>query len=73
VQDIHLATVETGPTIPDGATISQGHGDDAVYFVDGKVKRHITSPEVMDQNHFKWPSKRVENSLIQAIPFGRSI
>ncbi len=53
--------------------MAQGKGRAEVYFIDGGVKRHILSPAVMDRYNFRWPTTRIDTSIIDAIPNGSPI
>jgi hypothetical protein len=50
-----------GPALPEDAVLMKDPPAPAVYLVDGNMKRHIASPDIMDQYYFNW-------NVIQAVP-----
>lgn len=72
-QDLHLDEIETGPTISHAAVLAQAKGAAEVWLVDAGIKRHVTSPAVMDKYNFRWPTTRVDAILINSIMTGQPI
>ncbi|QDT24603.1 hypothetical protein [Gimesia chilikensis] len=72
-QDLDIDEIQTGSPISDGAILAQGKGRAEVYLIDGGMKRHVPSPQLMDRYNFRWPTDRIDVALIDAIPTGRPI
>jgi hypothetical protein len=50
-----------GPAMPEGAALMTDPAAPEVYLVEGNMKRHIVSPDIMDQYSFNW-------NAIQPVP-----
>ncbi|PQO35827.1 hypothetical protein C5Y96_09265 [Blastopirellula marina] len=73
VEDLDVNDIETGTTITPGSVIATGDATPHVYLIDGRSKRHIVSPAVMDKYHFRWPTQPVPQAVIDGIPTGAAI
>jgi hypothetical protein len=73
VQDLNVNDILSGPPIPDGAVLLQAKGAAEVWLIDGHVKRHVTSPAVMDRYNLRWPPTRVDPTVVNAIQTGRPV
>src|SRR5580704_9916094 len=63
-QDLHIDEIDTGFPISSGAVLALGKADPSVYLVDRGVKRHVTSPPVMDKYNFRWPATRIDQIIL---------
>ncbi len=74
VEDTDIPDIDEETPISNGAILARAVGTAAVFLIDKGLKRHITSPAIMDRYHFNWGKIHdVAPALIDSIPSGPSI
>ncbi len=64
----------SAPAIPDGAALMKDPAAPEVYLVERGMKRHIVSPDIMDQYSFNWNAiQSVPTATLAALQTGQDI
>lgn len=64
----------TAPAIPAGAALVTDPSAPEIYLTEGNVKRHIVSPDVMNQFYFSWNAvQRVTTAEIASLTAGSDV
>jgi hypothetical protein len=71
IVDINIPDIALADPLSPGAVLARAADTPHVYLVSNGIKRHITSPAVMDKYHFSWGQIRVlPRVVMDAIPTG---
>ncbi len=74
ISDAQIAAIEQGPDVPQSPWLVRGEGDTAVYLIDGAIRRHVSSPSVMEAWNFDWDA--IETwplEQVEQVPEGPSV